>query len=216
MGESPAQLHSVSLREQVLVYLRQGIVSGQIAPGEIYSASALAEQLGVSNSPVREAMLTLVHQGLTETVRNRGFRVIPLSRQDHDEIFQLRRMLETPAVVSVARNGAAASHEARLHELADCIMRAEAERDITGYLEFDRAFHLELVGLNDNPRLTAVVEELRDQTRRYAVRALADSGELTSSAAEHLALLDAVVSGDVDRTAELMRRHLDNADDEWG
>jgi DNA-binding GntR family transcriptional regulator len=216
VAEGPARLHSVSLREQVLVYLRQGIVSGQIEPGEIYSTAALAEQLGVSNSPVREAMLTLVHQGLTETVRNRGFRIVALSREDRDEIYQLRRMLEVPAVVAIARGGTAKDHEARLRELADGIVRSEAAKDVNEYLELDRAFHLELVGLGDNPRLTALVEELRDQTRRYATRALAERGGLAKAAKEHLALLDAVVAGDAERAAELMHRHLDNAEAEWG
>ena len=67
-------LRRVSLREQALDVVRQALVSGEIKPGDIYSAAALAERLGVSNSPVREAMLTLVHEGLLEAVPNRGFR----------------------------------------------------------------------------------------------------------------------------------------------
>jgi DNA-binding GntR family transcriptional regulator len=216
VGEGPARLQSVSLREQVLVYLRHGIISGEITPGEIYSTSTLAEQLGVSNSPVREAMLTLVHQGLTETVRNRGFRVVALSQEDRDEIFQLRAMLEVPAVAGLARDHVVGAHEARLRELAAGIVRAEASKDIDGYFELDRTFHLELLALAGNPRLTAIVEELRDQTRRYATRELAESGALTTAAKEHIAILDAVLAGDAGRAGDLMRGHLGNAEAEWG
>ena len=72
MTAGQSQLQQVSLRDQALAVIRRGMITGEIVPGEIYSANSLAVKLGVSNSPVRDAMLSLVNQGLMETVRNRG------------------------------------------------------------------------------------------------------------------------------------------------
>ncbi|MER6873164.1 GntR family transcriptional regulator, partial [Amycolatopsis sp. NPDC000673] len=96
------QLQRTNLREQVLEVVRQAMVSGDLRPGDIYSAAALATRLGVSSSPVREALLTLVNQGLLEPVRNRGYRVVAMTERDLDEIYEMRLLLEVPATLSAA------------------------------------------------------------------------------------------------------------------
>src|SRR3954449_8596546 len=88
----------MSLREQAQQVIRASILAGELAAGEIYSASTLAERLGVSPTPVREAMLELANGGLVEPVRNRGFRVLAPDEADLDEISQLRLMLEAPSM----------------------------------------------------------------------------------------------------------------------
>jgi DNA-binding GntR family transcriptional regulator len=205
---SGALLHQVSLREQALAVIRQQMITGEIVPGEIYSASALAEKLGVSNSPVREAMLTLVHQGLMEAVRNRGFRVIPLSNEDLDGVFSVRLMLEVPAMGELAASGAVSGHEQRYKDIAASIVTSEADGDLVRYLEYDREFHLGLLDLLHNPHLTQIVEQLRDQTRLYGLKTLSESGLLASSAKEHRPILDAIISGDRKLAERMMKHHL--------
>lgn len=105
MSESASQpLRHTNLRDQALEVIRQALVSGEIKPGEIYSAAALATRLGVSGSPVREAMLTLVNQGLMEPVRNRGYRVVPMSEHDLDEVYEMRLLLEVHGTLQAAGN----------------------------------------------------------------------------------------------------------------
>jgi DNA-binding GntR family transcriptional regulator len=207
-------LRRVSLREQALDVVRQALVSGEIKPGDIYSAAALAERLGVSNSPVREAMLTLVHEGLMEAVPNRGFRVVPLSNVDLDEVYQLRLLLEVPAMVQLTERGIAAERD-RLTALAEDIERAAADRDVIRFLETDRAFHLELLGLLGNRRLVSIVANLRDQTRLYGLKALAQQDKLGASAAEHRRLLAAIAAGDTEAVDRLTRAHLEHTRREW-
>ena len=207
-------LRRVSLREQALDVVRQALVAGEIKPGDIYSAAALAERLGVSNSPVREAMLTLVHEGLLEAVPNRGFRVVPLSDTDLDEVYQLRLLLEVPAMVQLAERGIAAERE-RLTGLAEEIERAAADRDVIRFLETDRAFHLELLALQGNRRLVSIVANLRDQTRLYGLKMLAQQDMLGASAAEHRQLLAAIDGGDAERVSQLTRAHLEHTRHEW-
>src|SRR6516162_9889095 len=91
-------LERTSLRDRALTAIKQALITGQIVPGVVYSAASLAAELGVSNSPVREAMLALVDDGLMEAVPNRGYRAVALSPGDMAEIAQLRVFLEVPAV----------------------------------------------------------------------------------------------------------------------
>ncbi len=87
-----------SLREQVTRALDAAIVAGELLPGVIYSAPGLAERFGVSATPVREAMLDLVKEGIVELLRNRGFRVIEMSDEDLDNIAQIRLLIEVPTI----------------------------------------------------------------------------------------------------------------------
>src|ERR671911_3059487 len=90
----PSFARRTSLREQVADALRAAVVSGEMKPGHVYSAPALAAQFGVSATPVREAMLDLAKEGLVEAVRNKGFRVTALSGRDLDELTEIRRLIE--------------------------------------------------------------------------------------------------------------------------
>ncbi|MFB9832304.1 GntR family transcriptional regulator [Actinoallomurus acaciae] len=214
IATGPASMQRLSLSEQALAVLRQAMVSGEIQPGEIYSAAALASQLGVSNSPVREAMLTLVNEGLMVPVRNRGFQVVPITAGELDEIQQIRVLLEVPTMVQVA--GRHAEFDlAPYAAVAQGIVDAAQEGDITGYLERDRDFHLGLIGLIGNARLTKMVGTLRDHTRLFGLKGLNEQGQLIASAKEHLDIIAAMQAGDTAETERLMSVHLGHITREW-
>jgi len=208
------RVERLSLSEQALRIIRQAMIRGDIKPGEIYSAAALASQLGVSNSPVREAMLTLVNEGLMVPVRNRGFQVVGFTQQDLQEIYEVRLMLEIPAMAKLARMHEAVDF-APLRDLATQNVAAAAAGDLDGYLETDREFHLRLTELVGNQRLLKTIAGLRDHTRLFGLTGLLAQGQLTSSAAEHVDILDAIEQGDVERTEELMSVHLGHIVKEW-
>ncbi|GAB3568780.1 GntR family transcriptional regulator [Amycolatopsis endophytica] len=208
------EVRVTNLRDQVLEVVRQAMVSGEIRPGDIYSAAALAARLGVSTSPVREAMLTLVNQGLMEPVRNRGFRVVAMSEQDLDEIYELRQLLEVPATLSAAAKASPADLE-RLSGLAREIEAAAAAGDVPRFLDADRRFHLDLLSLGGNRRLVANIATLRDQTRLYGLEKLAEAGRLTGAADEHRVLLEAIAARDPSRVEDLMRAHLEHTRADW-
>lgn len=207
-------LRRASLRDQVLSAIRNALVTGQLVPGVVYSAAALAADLGVSNSPVREAMLALVDEGLMEVVPNRGYRPVTLSAADTAEIIQLRELLEVPAVGLAAENDLG-DVLAALEDLVEVIEETAAAGDIAGNLDADRQFHLMLVGACGNRRLTSLVAGLRDQARLYNLRHLAETGQLRASAAEHRPLLVAVASGDRAAAERLMRTHLAHLTTDW-
>ncbi|MEV0264969.1 GntR family transcriptional regulator [Streptomyces sp. NPDC050617] len=208
------RLRHVSLREQCLAVIRQALVSGEIRSGDIYSAAALAAKLGVSSSPVREAMLTLVNQGLLEPVRNRGFRVVAMSDDDLDEIYDMRLLLEVPATLRAARRARPADLD-ELSALAAEIESAARDGDVAAFLDADRRFHLTLLALSGNHRLTATIANLRDQTRLYGLENLAERGLLPAWADEHRELLSAIAAADEPRLETLIRHHLRHVRGEW-
>ena len=203
-----------SLRERVAESLRAALVSGRMVPGTTYSIPALAEQFGVSATPVREAMLDLVNEGIMSAVPNKGFRVVELSDAELDQITELRRLLEVPTVGGLA---GAVDHAAirRLRALADAVSDAARRGDVVGYVEADRELHLALLAEAGNPRLVEMVGRLRDQSRLYGLEQLAAEGVLVDSAAEHMRLIDALESGDRRAAERVMAHHLDHVRGIW-
>jgi DNA-binding GntR family transcriptional regulator len=208
------RLETETLREQARRAIYASILSGELPAGEIHSAITLAEQLGVSPTPVREAMLDLANAGLVEAVRNRGFRVLTMSDRDLDEIVELRLLLEPPSVRRAAEEASRRAIEA----LEPAVTRGEdaaGEGDVVEFLVADRDFHLGLLKTVGNDRLVELVGRLRDQTRLVGLKALAQQRKLSSSAAEHRLILDAVRRGDGDEAETRMRAHLAHVRGVW-
>lgn len=204
-------LERSNLRDQALSVIRERLVSGVLIPGEIYSALALAVELGVSTSPAREAMLTLVNEGLMEIVPNRGFRITELSEQERLEISQLRMLLEVPVMLSLAGDARVVAQHKELSRRAGEIVEVARKGNIPRYLDDDRRFHLDLIALTGNQTLTDYVDHLRDRTALSDLAALSQQGLLIASAEEHQEILDALVAGDREATERLMRQHLEQS-----
>lgn len=210
----PSFARRASVREEVADVLRGAIVSGEMRPGELYSASGLAERFGISATPVREAMLDLVKQGLVEVVRNRGFKVTEISEADLDQITQIRQLLEPTAAAEAVPHIPAGELDA-LRGLASAIVDAAAEGNLVSYINADREFHLRLLSAAGNHRLVRIVDDLRAQTRLYGLSALVASGRLVDSAQEHVEMCDLIAAGDGKKLKKLMSTHLGHTRREW-
>jgi DNA-binding GntR family transcriptional regulator len=206
-----------SLREQITDVLRGAVITGEMRPGAVYSAPALAARFGVSATPVREAMLDLAKEGLVEPLRNKGFRVTELCDTDLDELTELRMLIEVPTVASLAVRYTPAwdADIGDLRRVADEIVAHAQDGDLIAYVGADRRFHLGLLALSGNGRLVAIVGELRSRSRLYGLEELARRGRLTASALEHSDLLDLLVAGDADGARSLMRRHIGHVRGTW-
>lgn len=203
-----------NLSEQIARVLRASLVSGQLVPGVTYSVPALAEEFGVSAMPVREAMLSLVQQGLMSAVRNKGFRVIELSSKELDDIMQLRLMLEVPTTVQVSKDVNERTMR-ELRRLARDIAKHAKAGELVDYIETDRQFHQTLISLAGNPRLEELIDDLRSRSRLTGLDALAEHGDLSASAREHVAMLDAIAAGNASELRSLMERHVKHSRGIW-
>lgn len=210
----PSVAERQSLREQVAQALRDALVAGEMRPGVVYSAPMLAARFGVSATPVREAMLDLVKEGMVEVVRNKGFRVTEVTDRDLDEITEIRQLIEVPTVARLARTRSAADFE-RLRPIAQEIVSAARGGDLIAYVNADLRFHLGLLSLSGNAHLVEVVRDLRGRTRLYGLRGLAARGALVASAEEHISLVEALVSGDAGAAERVMRDHIQHVRGIW-
>jgi len=178
------------------------------SPGRasVTSVRALSEALGISRTPVREALVDLAKEGLVSFERSRGVRVNDSKGHDILEIFQLRRMVEIPAMREAVLRFTVRDVRALGRELA--AMRANLEDERT-FMHHDRAFHrvpLEVLG---NARLIAVVDSLRDQTRVRGLSTVGRTRDLRAIVAEHQAIYQAARDGSAARAAQRQRKASD-------
>ncbi|MFC9651178.1 GntR family transcriptional regulator [Streptomyces sp. NPDC056937] len=205
-ASSPVRRHSV--RGQILDALRTALVSGELAPGEVYSAPVLGERFGVSATPVREAMQRLALEGAVEVVLNRGFRVIERSARELAELAEVRALIEVPVMLRLART-VPAERWAELVPLAEATGAAAAVGDRAAYAECDRAFHRALLTLSGNEQLVMVADDLHRRSQWPLVSAPAvRRADLVADAAEHSALLDALTARDLPVVQSLIREHF--------
>ena len=203
-----------NLRDSVANALRAAVISGELTPGEVYSAPTLGARFGVSATPVREAMLDLVREGLVISLRNKGFRVTEVSDEDLDNVAAVRQLIEPPTIRDVVPAIPAQDYP-RLRRLADDIVVAAEAGDLIAYIEADRVFHVTLLAYSGNQKLVDVVSDLRSQTRLLGLTPLVESGRLVPSATEHHDLLDLVEAGDAEGAEQLMRRHIGHVRGLW-
>ncbi|WP_158931957.1 GntR family transcriptional regulator [Acidisphaera sp. S103] len=195
-----------NLREQVVQHVRAEIISGQSAAGTMYSVPALAEDLGVSTTPVREALLELARNGLIEPVRNRGFRVLEPTIEALRELFEMRELLEVRAAELLARR--APKQLEGLSRLADDVRDAVKADDVHGYLETDRRFHQAFIAAAGNTLLTEMAMAARDKMRLYGISSRAGQERQAASVAEHYKLIELSIAGDVKSIKALMKEHI--------
>jgi len=204
-----------TLRNEAIRTLQAAIIAGELRPNVVYSAPALAAQLGMSATPVREAFLDLVKEGLVETVRNKGFRVVELAPDELDELTQLRLLLEVPSVRALARRGLSPAEHRQLTQLAGQIERAAVHNDMVAHTKADLEFHTALLGLLANRTLVTIVGSLRLRSRLYGLSALAGTGQLLPTSKEHAELLELIRRQDADGAGDLMRRHIGHVRGSW-
>ncbi len=208
------KLQASSLRDQALRVIRARIISGAMRPGVLYALGATASELGVSVTPVREAVLELAREHLVELVRNRGFRVREMTEHELNEIVELRRIVEVGAVRLVTERKLI-DQASELQELAKATEKYAASGDWVRFLDSDRDFHLGIMARLGNERLSQVVGSLRNQSRLYGLDIAAGTESLLQSTHEHAALLQAIVAGSADEAAAIMDRHLQHARGIW-
>lgn len=189
----------------VLDQLRRAIVLGWFEPGQKLVQTDLAEELGVSTTPVREALRTLANEGLVTIDAYRGAEVHAPSHKELRDVYELRLMLEPLAIEKAVRLASPAEIEFA-EGLSD---RMIAEDDPIAWLEINRDFHNYLVSLSGNKSLVSVLGTLRDQATGHIAWALRMQPSLTGGAnSDHVELLDAVSNGDVGAAKATTIEHL--------
>jgi DNA-binding GntR family transcriptional regulator len=206
---TPADPDGRSLTSLAYTGIKEAIMNGSLPPGSLTSVPALSEALGVSRSPVREALVDLVSEGLVRFERNRGVRVVEQNQHDVEEIFDLRLLLEVPATrraIQFLGNRKKIELVAQLQEELKAMRRHMNDEVV--FMTHDAAFHRILLEHAGNHRLTAVVTELRDQTRVLGISTVGRSRSLPDVLHEHEEILATIQAGDAEAAASQMEAHV--------
>lgn len=195
------------LWEEVYTELRDLIVFGELGPNERLVTSTLGNRFGVSNGPVRTALLQLERVGLVVSAPRRGYAVVTLSPDDVIELYTVRAALETLAV-RCARADGVRSTLPILRDSLDRLERALDAEDRTAAAEYDLEFHRRLCGMSRNGRLLQAWGGLVEQVRLVIATVHRSDPSVAAKSGEHRAVLDALEDGDQGAAAEALTRHL--------
>lgn len=206
----PAALHT-SLASDAYDRLKADILSNALPAGFQAPEPEIAATMGMSRTPVREALIRLEAEGLVELVPRRGARVLPVLPQDMREIYELLTALEPQAAAMVA------ARKPTREELADVVAAMEAMEaaldadDLDVWARADDTFHRALLGHHENARLAEFVGSLFDQAHRARMITLRLRDKPVRSTKEHRDILDALFAGDETRVRTLFAAHRELA-----
>ena len=193
---------------RVLKFLKDAIVKGDIQPGEKLNEVRIASKLGVSRSPVREAIRVLESEKFVETIDRRGTFVKPLSMKEIEEIHTVLKFLQVAAIELAVKN----MDRDRKKELATMITQMEERKhttDIEEIKRMSRRFHSFIVQASDNDLLIRINESLLIQQERVRLwGASTEPEDISAIIDEHLVISRAFLKGDAEKTARLMEEHV--------
>jgi DNA-binding GntR family transcriptional regulator len=197
-----------SLGDHVFENLRQAIIRGDVAPGDRLVESRIAEIMDISRTPVREAIHKLEREGLLRKLPRGGFTVVRLTRDDIEETFGIRCVLESYAARLAALNHREEDLiplEEKIREFQRCLAKGQLEELPKINTEFHNLFY----ALSRSPKLIKLVNDLRDQIYRFRLILLRVDDWARTSNEDHRNMLEAIRQRDADRVETLVREHIE-------
>jgi len=209
---SPIKLDSYKpLREVVSEALREAIINQTLKPGERLMEIQLAEELGVSRTPIREAIRRLELEGFLVMVPRRGTYVADLSLKDINEVFEIRTALDVLAAGLAAERiteEELEQMERLLVQIGERIDKGDAE----AIVDADGQFHDILYRASRNDRLVGIISNLREQFTRFRTISMAYPGRIKNTLEEHRRLVEAIGQRDPELAQQYAREHMENAE----
>lgn len=198
---------SGSLTDRTYEALKEAIVQRGLTPNEILSEERLAEELGVSRTPLRAALQKLVYEHLIRRLPGKGYMVASLSRTDMEQVFFMRMLLE-PVAARLAAQHRSDKDLARLQQAVES-QRAQIEGgDYLGFLQHDREFHLTVASASQNPYLKTVVATMQLHGHRFLVLDPSVHARAPFAIEEHVSLVEAIAARDAEAAGQRMAAHV--------
>ena len=197
------------LRDVVFNTLREAILKGELKPGERLMELQLAAKLGVSRTPIREAIRMLEQEGLAVTIPRKGAEVAKMTEKDMEDVLQIREALDELA----AKIACEQISEEQLEELVATMHEFEESTktdNVKKIAEADVKFHDIIYQSTGNPKLVNMVNNLREQMYRYRIEYLKDSAVRRQLAKEHKAICEALRTHDRESALRYVYVHIDN------
>lgn len=204
-----AQFRSVSLADQVFEKLEDDIITGVYPRGEILTELKLVEQLGVSRTPIREALRRLEQERLIEDC-SKGSVVLGITTEDLEDIMNIRQRIEGLAAYYATKNLTPESAK-RFKQISDLQDFYYEKQDMDNLRKMDDAFHEAIYELSGRTVIRDTLQPLHHKTQRYRRISMADPQRVENTMREHKAMYEAIVSGNAELAAELTEKHIENA-----
>jgi DNA-binding GntR family transcriptional regulator len=198
---------SKTIREKVYEYLREGILNGRINPGDRLVESDLANRIGTSRTPVREALHTLEREGLVESLHRVGYIVRPISELEVSELCEIRLSLEALALRWALNKDPDRLAQAMRENLSLCEQRM-ADGDLKAFVEMDAQFHDLISRTADSSRLMEMTNSIRRYMLRYRIHSIYSEDNVRRAIAGHKAVLNAVENGDKKAAQRALQAHI--------
>jgi DNA-binding GntR family transcriptional regulator len=197
----------VSRVDQAYEEIRRRIVNNEYPPAHQALEHELAVELGMSRTPVREALVRLANERLVQIIPRHGMRVVPMSLEDLRDMYEVLTALELTAVERLARSGIDARSMAALDQALDEMDAAIRKRDLDSWVKADERFHRMVIELCGNGRLASMAFTVWDQGHRARMTTLRLRPALETSNREHRAVVDAIRRGDWREAVARHRKH---------
>ncbi len=197
------------LREEVFNTLRDQILKGELSPGDRLMEIHLADKLGVSRTPVREAIHMLEREGLAITIPRRGAQVAKMTEKDLSDVLEVREVLDELAITKACAN----VNEEIIKKLDSSVVdfrEAVKTGDPKRIVEEDENFHHIIYEAADNPRLLSIVDNLKEQMYRFRFEYIREEKNYDKLISEHNNLIEGLKNGDVEGVKSAMHTHLQN------
>lgn len=197
------------LRDVVFNTLRQAILKGELVPGERLMEKQLAERMGVSRTPIREAIRKLELEGLVIMVPRKGAEVAKITEKDIRDVLEVRATLEALAVRLACEKMDSAGQE-RLIKLRDEFAKAAMNHDVAKVIQKDVEFHDEIFNATNNDKLIHIVNNLREQIYRFRVKYISRMQDYSMLVSEHEAIVSSILSKDKEKAEIIAVEHIEN------
>ncbi|HOB19261.1 MAG TPA: GntR family transcriptional regulator [Candidatus Atribacteria bacterium] len=208
--KDPSYSDELSLRQQVFNYILEAVLSGRFKPGEPLTELKLAEELGVSRTPVREALRQLEYEGLASSIPNKGVIVNGISETDIEEIYAIRALVEGLAVKWAAER-ITDKQRSDLEETFELMSFYTRKKDYQQLGKYDARFHNLLFDSCQSKVLRHILRMLMRYVEHARIGSFRVSERAEQALEEHRAILEAVLEGSADKARDLMTMHINNA-----
>lgn len=197
------------LRDVVFGTLREAILKGELEPGERLMEVALATQLGVSRTPIREAIRKLELEGLVLMTPRKGAVVAEITEKDLKDVLEVRENLEELAVC-LACEKATEESILNIKNAHDEFIKTLSQSDLTLIAEADVKFHDGIYAMAGNKRLLQILNNLRETMYRYRLEYIKDADKRKLLVEEHAAIIEAIEMKNVEKATEYIKNHIHN------
>ena len=193
-----------SMQKIAFKTIKQAIMLKELLPGTIYSEQTVAKEMGMSKTPVHQALLDLENKGFVSLMPRKGFQVNVLSAKNISNMFELRRTLERAVIIKITPRLTAES----IQELENFIEDIRQAVDPVDFQKHDRAFHRYLASLSNNSYIINALNTVWDLSDWVGASILRKEGRYDQAASEHMTIYEFLSTGNAEKAAAAMERHL--------